>query len=245
MANQTTTSWILELVDEITAPMKGVIKSVNVAGDAINDMNQNVLQQGKSWAHVVTGINQATDLIQKSINGLSFTIDASKLRTEVQRMTDLAGEDLDNFIEKSSRIGAVYDASAHEIAKAANVMTKQGNGTFEDNLKLIEEGFKRGANSNGNMLDQLQEYPSFLKSANLSMEQTIALMANANKMGVFGDKAIDSIKEADMALREIQQPQKDALAAIGIDYNEQLAGKSTFEAIKIISEKMKSATSQA
>lgn len=244
MANKTKTSWILELVDQITAPMKGVIKSVNVAGDAINEMNSKVLKQGKSWEQVITGVNQATDLVQKSIDGLNFTVDAGKLRTEVQRMTDLTGSDLDSFVAKASQIGAVFDEPASEIAKAANVMTKQVGGTFEENLALIEQGFKKGSNINGDFLDQLKEYPNFIQSLGISQSEAIALMAKAGKSGVFSDKAIDSLKEADMALREMGKTQEEALSGVGLKKDD-LVGKTTFESIKLISSKMKGATTQA
>ena len=244
MANKTETSWILKLVDEITGPIKNVIKSVNGAGDAINEMNRNVVKQGKSWEQVVTGVNQATELIQKSIDGLIFTVDASKLRTEVQRMTDLSGSDLDSFVAKASKIGAVFDEPASEIAKAANVMTKQVGGTFEENLALIEEGYKRGANINGDFLDQLKEYPTFIRSLGISQSEAIALMARAGKEGIFSDKAIDSLKEADMSIREMGKTQIDALAGIGLTPDD-LVDKTTFDSIKLISSKMKGATTQA
>jgi hypothetical protein len=244
MANKTTTSWILELVDEITRPIKTIIKSVNGAGDAVKKVNDDVVKHGKSWEQVVTGVNQATDLIQKSINGLSFTVDAGKLRTEVQRMTDLSGSDLDSFVAQASRIGNVFDEPANEIARAANVMTKQVGGTFEENLALIEEGFKRGANINGDFLDQLKEYPNFIRSLGISQAQAIALMAKAGKEGIFSDKAIDSLKEADMSLREMGKTQVEALAGVGLTPDD-LVGKTTFESIQLISSKMKGATTQA
>lgn len=244
MANKTETSWILKLVDEITRPIKTIIKSVNGAGDAVKEVNDEVVKHGKSWEQVVTGINQATDLIQKSIDGLSFTVDAGKLRTEVQRMTDLTGSDLDSFVAQASRIGNVFDEPANEIARAANVMTKQVGGTFEENLALIEEGFKRGANINGDFLDQLKEYPNFIRSLGISQSQAIALMAKAGKEGIFSDKAIDSLKEADMSLREMGKTQVEALAGVGLTPDD-LVGKTTFESIQLISSKMKGATTQA
>lgn len=329
MGNKTTTSWILELVDEITKPLKNATKTISKSTSCIDDMTDAVklnesetkqaltnakkhysdlekqirdtekelkelekvkkngdwseaMEAGKAyekatqkinrlrealkgaeqdvsqlssesdrfarkaekWSDVAIGINQATELMQKGVDGLSFTSDTSNLTTEVQRMTDLAGKDLENFVTKSQRLNALYGEDSLEMARAANAMTQQNGGTFEENLDLIDQGFQKGANANGDFIDSLKEYQPFIKQLGLDQSQAIALIAKAGKKGIFSDKAIDSIKEADLSLREMGQAQVDALAGIGIK-PEQLIGKTSFEAVQMISQKMKGATTQA
>ena len=329
MGNKTTTSWILEFVDEITKPLKGATKSIVKSTSFIDDMTDSVklneketkealnnaknhyadlkkqisdnkkelqelekvkqsdgwlevMEAGKAfdvatkkaerlaiaiqgaekdvedltkesdqfakkaqkWSDVTTGINQATELMQKGVDGLNFTTDTSNLTTSVQRMTDLAGNDLENFVTKTQRLTALYGEDALEIARAANAMTKQNGGTFEDNLSLIDQGFQKGANANGDFIDSLKEYQPFIKQLGLDQSQAIALIAKAGKQGIFSDKAIDGIKEADLSLREMGKAQVEALAGIGIK-PDQLIGKTTFEAVQLISQKMKGATTQA
>jgi len=201
-------------------------------------------QKAQKWTDLTTGINQGIELIQKATDSLDFSVDVQNLTTEVQRMTDLTGDSLDEFVRRSRNIAKVYDEDAQEIARAANAMTKQNGGSFEENLKLIEEGYKKGANANGDFIDQLKEYQPFIKQLGLSQSEAIALIAKSGKDGVFSDKAIDSIKEADLSLREMTKTQVTALAGIGLK-PEDLVGKSTFDAVKLISSKMKGATSQA
>lgn len=328
MADQTT-SWILELIDHITKPIKSVITSVSKATDSVEDLTEKVkfseketrealgnskqyykelegqikqvekelqdlekikkngdwqaqmeaaqafekatekvvglrkaLQgaeadvkdlttqvdvfevQAQKWTDVATGINQGIELIQKATDGLDFTVDVQKLQTQVARMTDLSGKDLDEFVKKSRKIANVYDEDAIEIARSANAMTKQNGKSFQENLDLIESGYKKGANANGDFIDQLKEYQPFIKQLGLDQSEAIALIAKSGKAGIFSDKAIDSIKEADLSLREMGKAQVDALKGIGMTPDE-LVGKTTFEAVQLIATKMKGATTQA
>lgn len=197
-----------------------------------------------NWGAAVVIANQTVELVNKAIDGMAFTTEIEDLRANIQRMTGESGDQLDGLVSKAYRLGAVFKENPEEIAKAANAMTKMLGGTYEENLALIEAGFEKGANINGDFIDQLKEYPTFIRQLGLTQSQAIALMAKSGKDGIFSDKAIDSIKEADLSLRELGQPQIDALKAIGIEAKD-LAGKTTFEAVQMISKSMEGATTQA
>lgn len=197
-----------------------------------------------NWGAAVVIANQTVELVNKAIDGMAFTTEIEDLRANIQRMSGESGDQLDSLVSKAYKLGSVFKENPEEIAKAANAMTKMLGGTYEENLSLIEAGFEKGANINGDFIDQLKEYPTFIRQLGLTQSQAIALMAKAGKDGIFSDKAIDSIKEADLSLRELGQPQIDALKAIGIEAKD-LAGKTTFEAVQMISKSMEGATTQA
>lgn len=211
---------------------------------SFNDELGNLTKAKTNWTELATRINQTSEVLSKISGSFDFAVQTKKLTTNVQRMTDLSGDALDGFVKKSREIATVYDQDANQVAIAANAMTKQIGGSYQENLALIEQGMKRGANINGDFLASLSEYAPKIKEAGLTTEQAVALMAQAGKKGIYSDKAIDSIKEATQSLREMQQPQKDALAGIGLK-PEDIEGKTAFDAIKMISEKMKGATTQA
>ncbi|MBU2923057.1 hypothetical protein KO504_17035 [Winogradskyella psychrotolerans] len=332
MATNTKTSWILELIDKVTAPMKSVDKNAksfdatirkvtasldgmddtakaaaNQALKSFNDLGSEIAQEQKkidslkkrlhdlgdaidpllkakldfdikagetkvrrykeqlvevqheleeiekapdpaklkaNWGAAVVIANQTVELVNKAISGMAFTTQIEDLRVNIQRMSNTSGKALDDLTSKAYKLGQVFNESPDEIAKAANAMTKLVGGTYEENMALIEAGFEKGANINGDFIDQLKEYPTFINQLGLSQSQAIALMAQAGKDGIFSDKAMDSIKEADLSLREIGQPQIDALKGIGLAA-EDLAGKTTFEAVRMISESMEGASTQA
>lgn len=227
-------------VENYREALQGAEKDVKDLTDQVDKFDQ----KAQKWTDLATGINQGIELIQKATDSLDFNVDVQNLTTEVQRMTDLTGNALDEFVRRSRNIAKVYDEDAQDIARAANTMTKQNGGTFEENLKLIEEGYKKGANANGDFIDQLKEYQPFIKQLGLDQSEAIALIAKSGKEGVFSDKAIDSIKEADLSLREMGKAQVTALAGIGLK-PEDLVGKTSFDAVKLISSRMKGATTQA
>lgn len=197
-----------------------------------------------NWGEAVVIANQTAELMEKAISGISFTANIEDLRVNIQRMTDTSGDDLDELTKRAYRLGEVFKESPEEIAKSANAMTKQIGGSYQENLKLIEDGFEKGANTNGDFLDQLKEYPAFIKQVGISASQAIAITTDANKKGIFSDKALDSIKEANLSLREMGKPQIEALRGIGLEV-EDLAGKTGFESVQMIARSMKGATDQA
>jgi hypothetical protein len=201
-------------------------------------------QTESNWGKVVTAANQAFEITEKLVEALDFTVEISNLQTNIERFTGLAGEDLEELTRKTWRLAKVFDEDAEEIAAAANAMTKQVGGSFEENLRLIQDGFEKGANLNKDMLEQLKEYGPQLKAAGITGAQGMAIMVKAGKEGVFSDKAIDSIKEANLALREMGQPQIDALHAIGLSVKD-LAGKTALEATQMVAKAMQNAPIQA
>jgi hypothetical protein len=198
----------------------------------------------QNWSQIMTAANQTWELTQKVMESFDFASEIKSLEANVQRYTGTTGEALDSIVAKAHRIGDVFDEDAQDIVKAANAMSKQLGGTFEENLALIQSGFEKGSNLNGDMLDQLTEYLPQLKAAGIDAASGLAIMAKAGKDGVFSDKALDAIKEANLSLREMGKPQVEALAGIGIAVKD-LAGKTTFEAVQMISNAMKGATVQA
>lgn len=186
-------------------------------------------------------VNQMTDLFDNLSEKLDFTSDINNTKSALRQM------DVKNIEEVSSKIHelkTLFGDDSLEIAKAANSMTKQIGGSFESNLALLEKGYEKGANLNGDMIDQFKEYGPQMRELGIDGSQMLAIMSKAGKDGIFSDKAIDSIKEANLSLKEMGPTQIDALKGIGIGVKN-LAGKTSFEAVQMISKAMNGATAQA
>jgi phage-related minor tail protein len=201
-------------------------------------------ESGNNWGKIALAANQAYEITEKLVEALDFTVEISNLQTDIERFTGKTGDDLDKLTRKTWRLARIFGEDAEEIARAANAMTKQIGGSFEENLDLIQQGYEKGANLNKDMLEQLKEYGPQLKAAGITGAQGIALMVKAGKDGVFSDKAIDAIKEANLSLRELGQPQIDALHALGLKVKD-IAGKTAFEASQMIAKAMETAPIQA
>ena len=227
----------LEAWEAQKAKVKNLRTELKDTKDDLNTINgrlDEIKNNADQWTAVAEGINQTMKFVT---NGLDFSVEIRNLTVEVQRMTNLSGKSLDDFVAKSREIGKVYGEDATKVAKTANAMTKQMGGSYEENLKLIEEGYKRGANINGNYLDQLNEYGPQFKKFGIDGATAIALIAKAGKDGIYDDKAISSLSAAGNSITEMGTAQMEALAGIGITQKD-LAGKTTIEALQIISKGM-------
>lgn len=186
-------------------------------------------------------VNQMTDLFDNLSEKLDFTKDISKTKVALQQM---GVENVDKMAGKIHELGAIMEAEDMEIAKAANAITKQIGGSFEENLKIMEQGYNKGADLNGDMLDQLKEYGPAMAENGIGIKEMLAIMAQSGANGVFSDKALDSLKEGGLAIREFGKGQEDALNGIGMKIGD-ITGKTSWEAMQLISKNMEGMTTQA
>ena len=236
---------ILKALEDIKTHFSELNKKVDVLEGNVDDGFKKMAKSARTnMASVVTGVNQAFELVDKFAGRLGFTQEINDSKRQIQLYTGTAGEELDKLNKKTVTLSGVYKDSTEEINKAANAMTQHFGGTFEENLSKIEQGYKRGANLNGDMLQQLNEYATHMKEAGITADQTLAVMAQASKNGVYDDKGLDAIKEAGMSIREMTNSEIEALNAIGLKVAD-LQGLTSAEAIKRVSAAMKEAGSQA
>lgn len=236
----------LEALEQQRAKVKQLNVQLQETEEDLKDINEQLdgfKKRETNWTMLATGANQLSEIIGKVVDSMDFSVVYRNLRVEIQRMTDLTDEALDKATKKSKAIADGYDQDANLIARAANAMTEQIGGSFDGNLDLLEEGLKRGANINGDFLDSMREYAPFIRQTGMSASQAIALITQANKKGIYSDKAIDAIKEATMSLKEMDQAQIDALKGVGLK-PEDLVGKTGIEAIQLVSSKMQGQTAQ-
>lgn len=225
----------LEALQRIDAQTDKISTSVDALETNAIDSFRNIADKSQnSFGNFLVTANQGLELFDKFASTLDFTQEYNALETSTKRFSNLTGTALDEVTGKAFKLGEVFGENSQDILKAANALTKQVGGTFQENLELIQTGFEAGANLNGDLLDQLSEYGPQLKAAGLNAAEGVAIIAQAAKDGIYSDKAIDAIKEGGISIRELGKSQIDALVGIGIEASD-LAGKSTFESLQIIS----------
>ena len=225
----------LEALQRIDAQTDKISTSVDALETNAIDSFRNIADKSQnSFGNFLVTANQGLELFDKFASTLNFTQEYNALETSTKRFSNLTGTALDVVTGKAFKLGEVFGENSQDILKAANALTKQVGGTFQENLELIQTGFEAGANLNGDLLDQLSEYGPQLKAAGLNAAEGVAIITQAAKDGIYSDKAIDAIKEGGISIRELGKSQIDALVGIGIEASD-LAGKSTFESLQIIS----------
>ena len=166
--------------------------------------------------------------------------EASKLTTQ---FTGLHGDEMKEYRNTVQAVADTYDKDFKETLTAANALSKQFGIDQQEAMELIKDGFVSGADAGGNFLDIVREYPAYFKEAGLSAEEFIAVTTTANKSGVVGSKAIETVKEANIRIREMSQATAESLDNIGLNskkIQEDLKNGSTttFEVMKQVSEKL-------
>lgn len=236
---------IFEALKDIRKELNDIKSVVGGVEDAVDNGFKGWKESfKKNWATITTGLNQGFELVEQFSSKLDFTGDVKNLQVTIQRFTDVTGADLEVLTGKVFRLQEVYGGAGDEIIRAANSMTKNWGGSVQSNLDIIEEGYQRGSDLNGDMLHQLNEYSVQLKQSGLNARESLAIMAQASKEGVYDDKAIDAIKEAGLSIREMGKAQVDALNGIGIKQSD-VVGKTTMEVVQMVSKAMQTADTQA
>lgn len=167
-------------------------------------------------------------------------VEATRL---TQQFTGKSGDDLKAFRNEVQAVADSFNADFRETLIATNALSKQFGISANEALQLVKDGFLSGADANGEFLDTLKEYPAYFKEAGISADQFVAIVAQTNKIGIFSDKGVDAIKEANLRLREMTTATAAALDGIGISSEQvqkdlQTGTKTTFDVIQDVSAKL-------
>ncbi len=160
------------------------------------------------------------------------------------QFTGLFGDEMKSVRNQALAISETFDVDFGETLQSANVMSKQFGISVSESLKLLQDGFVAGANASDEFLENVKEYPTYLKEAGLNAEQFVAISTNATKQGIFSDKGLDTIKEGNIRLREMTTATAAALDGIGISSEKvqkelQNGSKTTFDIMQEVGNKLK------
>lgn len=163
---------------------------------------------------------------------------------KTMQFTGLIGDEMKSVRNQALAISETFDVDFGETLQSANVMSKQFGISVSESLKLLQDGFVAGANASDDFLENVKEYPTYLKEAGLNAEQFVAISTSATKQGIFSDKGLDTIKEGNLRLREMTTATAAALDGIGISSEKvqkelQNGSKTTFDIMQEVGNKLK------
>lgn len=167
----------------------------------------------------------------------------AKSRREAERLTGLSGKPLVDFTAGIRATAKTFNKDFNETLVGVNSFAQTMGITVETALQKVNDGFITGADSSGEFLSILKEYGPQFKAAGLSADESIALISQQVKTGIYSDKGIDTIKEGTLRLREMTPATKAAIEGIGlssVSMQEQLKNGtiSIFDAIRMVSNRL-------
>lgn len=183
-----------------------------------------------------------------------FWYDYNKGLVEATRLTKqftgLSGNELKSYRNEIQGVASAFDKDFKEVLEATNAVSKQFGISQQEALGYVKDGFVAGADANGQFLELLKEYPAYFNEAGISADQFVAVIAETGNKGIFSDKGIDAIKEANIRLREMTTSTATALDGIGISSKQvqselQKGTTTTFEVMKKVSAKLNELPAQS
>jgi hypothetical protein len=166
----------------------------------------------------------AFQAISSIVGGLIEAARATKeLSAQVTNFTQITGEELTQVVATSQAIAVTYGKNVDEIVVAANSASKALGISFSQALNVVEIGFRKGADAQGQFLDGLKEYSVQFRDAGLSAEDFLRVsIASANE-GIFSDKGLDAVKEFGLRINEQTKASRAALEnAFGKEFTDEL-----------------------
>ena len=155
-------------------------------------------------------LNQGIDAIRNLSDALSSLRDTARQGMAITQLTGETGDAMRSLRSEVSAVAEYYGKGFDEVLRSANALSKGFGIGMDEAMRLVRDGFASGADAGGYFLDTVREYPRYFKEAGLSAEDFIAISTNAARQGVFSDKGVDAIKEANIRLREMLNPPVDA-----------------------------------
>lgn len=199
--------------------------SIGDVSDSLGFLKGQTGALGKGFGGLLVAFT-AFNAISDIFAGLNEQIkETRQLQNDISNLTGQTGEALQQGAAQSKAIAETYNESAQEIAVAANTVSKELGVTFTDALTLVEAGFRKGANAQGEFLDILREYPAQFRDAGASAEDFLAVSIAASQEGIYSDKGLDAVKEFGLRIREQTKATRDALQnALGKEFTDELFG---------------------
>ena len=154
----------------------------------------------------VTALAEQTAVINKQLK-------------DTRNLTRLNGLELKSYVAQVRSTSKTFDQDYNEVLRSANTLAKTFGIDQSEALEFVNQGFIRGADLSGELLDSLREYSVQFKSAGLDAQSLVDIIAQSTEQGLFSDKGVDAVKEAAIRLRELPTSTRQALTNIGFDAN--------------------------
>jgi hypothetical protein len=197
---------------------------------AIGGIQNGFANLSKSSGALTTGLGgigialTAFQAISEIVGSLIEAARATKeLSAQVTNFTQITGDELEAVVATSQAIAVTYGKNVDDIVVAANSASKALGISFAQALDVVEIGFRKGADAQGQFLDGLKQYSVQFRDAGLSAEDFLRVsIASANE-GIFSDKGLDAVKEFGLRIQEQTKGSRDALTnAFGEEFTSEL-----------------------
>jgi hypothetical protein len=205
-------------VGNYTSALGGLGQGFSVVG---NLANAAVTGGVAGLASALTGA-----LVEGAVELAETLKQTNKQLRDTQSLLGITGDQAVFVASQIKTTSDIFGEDFNEVLLSTNALVKNFGIDALTAGDLIRKGLASGANISGEFLDSIREYSVILKDIGFTAEQTIALGIEQGKNGLFSDKLIDSIKEINLRLGDLnptQQKVLDGLGAVGVEIQKTFA----------------------
>lgn len=209
-----------DVTAKVTTGIAGVATAAITAGASLESaVDKYIAKAGKSveetekYKKVLTDINDANF-------GEGYEDIANTMAIVEQQMRGLDdAADLENITKKAYYLKDAFDAEINESVRAAKMLMEQWGMSADEAFELINQGYQKGLDKNGDLLDSINEYSVHFRQIGLSATDMFNTFSLGAESGAFSiDKVGDAIKE--MGIRLKDGTATDTLKSMKLNANE-------------------------
>ena len=228
------------------------IMSMSAGGRGLSGIFDGAITSAKAFGATLMGF--MTNPVFLSLAGIvgvgvafKWFFDYNKGILESTRLTreflGITGDSLEAIRNDIQATADTYGKDYKETLEAVDVLTSQYGYDAKEALQIINDGFQSGADLNGDMIAKIKQYAPAFHDASISGKELVGVIQQT-RSGIFSNGGMALIQMASKKIREMSSKTVEALEGIGISSKKVEAdlvsgSKSTFDVIKMISEKLK------
>jgi phage-related minor tail protein len=150
---------------------------------------------------------------------------------QMARLGGVTQETLEAATINALRLRDAFQIDVAESTGAATALMNDFGLSQQQAFDFVTSGFQKGMNASGDFLDSIGEYAPQFAGLGFSAEEFFSIMETGQSSGVLGtDKMADAVKEWGIIMAEGTDGARDALAGMGISYDDIAASVSSGEA---------------
>lgn len=209
-----------DVTAKATTGIVGIATAAVTAGASLESaVDKYIAKAGRSveetekYKKVLTDINDANF-------GEGYEDIANSMAIVEQQMRGLDdAADLENITKKAYYLKDAFDAEINESVRAAKMLMEQWGMSADEAFELINQGYQKGLDKNGDLLDSINEYSVHFRQIGLSATDMFNTFSLGAESGAFSiDKVGDAIKE--MGIRLKDGTATDTLKSMKLNANE-------------------------
>jgi hypothetical protein len=216
-----------EALSNFFPKLSGTLGQVTGAIGGIQNGFANLSKSSGALSMSLGGIGIALTAFQAISAIVGSLIEAARatkeLSAQVTNFTQITGDELESVVATSQAIAVTYGKNVDDIVVAANSASKALGISFAQALDVVEIGFRKGADAQGQFLDNIKEFSVQFRDAGLSAEDFLRVSIAAANEGIFSNKGLDIVKDFGERIRQQTTSTKDALEnALGKEFTTEL-----------------------